>query len=122
MTMVRPCRLITRQRSHIGFTDGLTFISAIPVRDPAAREVVRRQLGLHLVAREDPDVVLPHLSRDCRENVVSPSTCTRNIVLGRASVISPSTSILSSCLAKSLSVRLHEKRARTFRPVRTRHG
>jgi len=25
MTMVRPCRLITRQRSHIGFTDGLTF-------------------------------------------------------------------------------------------------
>ena len=26
MTIVRPCRLITRQRSHIGFTDGLTFI------------------------------------------------------------------------------------------------
>jgi len=25
MTMVRPCRLITRHRSHIGFTDGLTF-------------------------------------------------------------------------------------------------
>jgi hypothetical protein len=23
--MVRPCRLITRQRSHIGFTEGLTF-------------------------------------------------------------------------------------------------
>src|SRR5438552_2657896 len=72
MTMVRPCRLITRQRSHIGLTDGLTFIvychpiSAIPVRDPAAREVVR--------------------------------------------------------LAKSPSVRLHEKHARTFRPVRTRHG
>src|SRR5215212_6933148 len=70
MTMVRPCRLITRQRSHIGFTDGLTFISAIPVRDPAAREVVRRQLHLHLVAREDPDVVLPHLPRDRGENAV----------------------------------------------------
>jgi hypothetical protein len=26
MTMVRPCRLITRQRSHIGLTDGLTFM------------------------------------------------------------------------------------------------
>jgi hypothetical protein len=26
MTIVRPCRLITRQRSHIGFTDGRTFI------------------------------------------------------------------------------------------------
>src|ERR1043166_1045426 len=28
MTMVRPCRLITRQRSHMGLTDGLTFIGA----------------------------------------------------------------------------------------------
>jgi hypothetical protein len=27
MTMVRPCRLITRQRSHMGLTDALTFIS-----------------------------------------------------------------------------------------------
>ena len=70
MTMVLPCRLITRQRSHIGFTDGLTFISAIPVRNPAAREVVRGELHLHLVSREDPDVVLPHLPRDRRENVV----------------------------------------------------
>jgi hypothetical protein len=24
--MVLPCRLITRQRSHMGFTDALTFI------------------------------------------------------------------------------------------------
>src|SRR5215208_1075440 len=70
MTMVLPCRLMTRHRSHMGLTDGLTFISAIPVRDPAAREVVRRQLDLHLVAREDPDVVLPDLPRDRRENVV----------------------------------------------------
>src|SRR3954468_24280 len=26
MTMVRPCRLITRQRSHLGLTEGLTFM------------------------------------------------------------------------------------------------
>jgi hypothetical protein len=26
MTMVRPCRLITRQRSHMGLTEALTFI------------------------------------------------------------------------------------------------
>jgi hypothetical protein len=26
ITIVRPWRLITRQRSHMGFTDGLTFI------------------------------------------------------------------------------------------------
>jgi hypothetical protein len=25
MTMTRPCLRITRQRSHIGFTDGRTF-------------------------------------------------------------------------------------------------
>jgi len=25
MTRVLPCRLMTRHRSHIGFTDGLTF-------------------------------------------------------------------------------------------------
>src|SRR6266540_1127040 len=74
MTMVRPCRLITRQRSHIGLTDGLTFISrssAVAVRNAAAREVVRRQLDLHLVAGKDPDVVLPHLPRDRREHRMS---------------------------------------------------
>jgi len=26
MTMVLPCRLITRQRSHMGLTEALTFI------------------------------------------------------------------------------------------------
>ena len=30
MTIVVPCRLITRQRSHIGFTDALTFIGTKP--------------------------------------------------------------------------------------------
>src|SRR5262245_32556189 len=70
MTMVLPCRLITRHRSHIGLTDGLTFISAIPVRDSAAREVVGRKLHLHLVPGQDPDVVLAHLPGDRRENVV----------------------------------------------------
>src|SRR6059058_4913311 len=29
MTMVRPCRLITRHRSHMGFTEGLTFMRAV---------------------------------------------------------------------------------------------
>jgi hypothetical protein len=26
MTMVVPCRLMTRHRSHMGFTDALTFM------------------------------------------------------------------------------------------------
>jgi hypothetical protein len=30
MTMVVPCRLTTRHRSHIGFTDALTFIGTKP--------------------------------------------------------------------------------------------
>ena len=71
MTMVVPCRLITRQRSHMGLTEGRTFISAVPVGDPTAVEVVRAQLDLDLVAREDPDVVLPHLPGDGREHRVT---------------------------------------------------
>jgi len=29
MTIVVPCRLITRQRSHMGLTDALTFIGVL---------------------------------------------------------------------------------------------
>src|SRR6266508_2326461 len=47
-------------------------LSSVSVCDPAAREVVRRQFDLDLVAGEDPDVVLPHLPRDRRENAVTP--------------------------------------------------
>src|ERR1700747_2128081 len=69
MTMVVPCRLMTRQRSHMGLTDGRTFISLpVPVGDPTAVEVVRAELDLDLVAGEDPDVVLPHLPGDGREH------------------------------------------------------
>src|SRR5881394_2929773 len=51
MTMVLPCRLITRQRSHMGFTEARTFISStLSVGDSTAGEVVGRQLHLHLVA------------------------------------------------------------------------
>src|SRR3954465_7194281 len=74
MIMTLPCRLMTRQRSHIGLTDGLTFIrvpSAVAIRDAAAREVVRGELDLDLVPGKDPDVALPHLSRDAREHRMS---------------------------------------------------
>src|SRR5436190_19928722 len=69
MTMVVPCRLITRQRSHMGLTDVLTFmISAVPIAVPTAVQVVRAQLDLDLVARQDADVVLAHLPGDGRED------------------------------------------------------
>src|SRR6266480_6412501 len=74
MTMVVPFPLITRQRSHMGLTDGRTFIlgsSPMPVGDSAAAEVVGTELDLDLVAREDPDVVLPHLPGDGREHGVA---------------------------------------------------
>src|SRR5262245_52785708 len=73
MTSVRPRRLITRQRSHIGLTEGRTFISLQLLqseRDPPARQVVRRELDLHPVAGKDADVVLAHLPRDLREHIV----------------------------------------------------
>src|SRR2546421_9213929 len=72
MTMVLPCRLITRQRSHMGLTDALTFMSSmsstVSVGDPASGQVVRGKLHLDLVARKDPDVVLSHLPGDRREH------------------------------------------------------
>jgi hypothetical protein len=38
MTMVVPCRLITRHRSHMGFTEGRTFIGdLLAQKDSAAR-------------------------------------------------------------------------------------
>src|SRR5579885_1881466 len=56
MTMVRPCRLITRQRSHIGLTDGLTFIATKRTR---TREASRREASWYqdLAPREDPRAV-----------------------------------------------------------------
>src|SRR6186997_2055165 len=75
MTMVRPCRLITRQRSHMGLTDGRTFMngdsSAVAERDAATREVVGRELDLDSVAGRDADVVLPHLPGDRGEHGVA---------------------------------------------------
>ena len=43
----------------------------MPVGDSTAIEVVGAQLDFDLVAREDPDVVLPHLPGDGREHGVA---------------------------------------------------
>src|SRR5712691_11694115 len=48
--------------------DGL---SSVAVGDAAAVQVVRGELDLDFVAREDADVVLAHLAGDRRENAVA---------------------------------------------------
>src|SRR5947209_17952122 len=60
MTWTTPWRRMILHRSHIFFTDGLTFIAlllAVPVHDPSPGEVVRAELDKHPIAREDADVV-----------------------------------------------------------------
>ena len=85
--MTRPWRRITLHLSQIGLTLSLPFIdlsvgrarglaldvvdSLVAVDDAAAGQVVRTQLHHDTVLGEDPDVVLAHLARDVRENLVA---------------------------------------------------
>src|SRR2546421_11305476 len=71
MTITRPWRRITLHLSHIFLTLGLTFISLVPVGDPTSAEVVRRELHLDAVPRQDADVVHPHLPRDVGQHFVA---------------------------------------------------
>src|SRR4029450_9994759 len=50
MTMVLPCRLITRQRSHMGFTDALTFICSLPRSTARRHEKTRLPPRMRMVA------------------------------------------------------------------------
>src|SRR5579884_2616320 len=73
--MTTPWRRMILHFSQICLTLGLTFTdrshSLVSVRDPAAGQVVRGELHLHAVAREDPDVVHAHLPGDVREHLVA---------------------------------------------------
>src|SRR4051794_13217463 len=89
MTMTRPWRRMTLHLSQIGLTLGVTFTVLllvhaglhapgngafigllVPVDDPTAGQVVRRELHHHPVLGKDPDVVLPHLAADMRQHLV----------------------------------------------------
>src|SRR5687767_12264489 len=79
MTRTDPCRRITLHFSHIFLTDGRTFTSAcvlfcfpllVPVGDATTAEVVGSELDLHTIARENSDVVHPHLPGDVCEHLV----------------------------------------------------
>src|SRR5258705_11555882 len=76
MTRMTPFRRTTLQCSQIFFTELRTFMFVSPrllvaVHDPAAAQVVRRQLDRDLVARQDLDEVHPHLARDVGKHLVS---------------------------------------------------
>src|SRR5947209_20401965 len=43
----------------------------VPVGDPTSAEVVRSELHLHAIAREDADVVHAHLPRDVGQHLVA---------------------------------------------------
>src|SRR5215831_16941005 len=67
MTRTTPWRRTILQLRQIFLTDASTFMF-VPLsllraeRDPRPRQVVRRELDRHLVARKDLDVVHAHLS------------------------------------------------------------
>lgn len=101
MTITRPWRLMTLQLSHIVLTlartfmfsvlsklfldagvEGLRFLGVrtaggswlqllVAVRDPTSFEVVRSQLDLDAIARQDSDVVHAHFSRNVCQNFVT---------------------------------------------------
>src|SRR5919204_3646583 len=66
ITRTTPLRRTILHLRQIRFTDAITFIrsSLRSKGDAALRQVVRRHLHRHLVARQDADVVHPHLAGD----------------------------------------------------------
>jgi hypothetical protein len=82
MTITVPWRRMTLQLSQRALTEALTFNgssivccgccrSLESVRDPAAREVVWRQLDPDTVTRQDPDEVHPKLAADVGKDAVA---------------------------------------------------
>lgn len=78
--MTLPLRLIILHLSHMGFTDGLTFILLPPIEqcalftspcDSASSQIVGRHLNGHLVAGQNLDKVHPELAGNMRQNGVS---------------------------------------------------
>src|SRR5688500_10126853 len=76
MTMTTPWRRITLHFSQIVFTEGRTFISVfvsllVTPDDPTPGEVVRSDLHLHAIARENADAVHAQLSGAVGQHLVA---------------------------------------------------
>src|SRR3990172_9652415 len=73
MTITTPWRRTILQRSQRALTDAETFTRFLlleSIRDPAAREVVGRQLDAHPIAGQNADEVHPQLAADVRQDAV----------------------------------------------------
>ena len=93
MIITRPLRLITLHFSHIGFTDGRTFMGIPPLRDidcssgmpgfarkasalaapgdSTAGQIIGRELYGHFVAGIDANKIHAHFSADVRHDTVA---------------------------------------------------
>jgi hypothetical protein len=77
--MTRPLRLMILHFSHMGFTDGLTFMVLPPyfaalLRAPgnsSAGQVIGRHLDRYLIAGKDADEIHAQLSGDMGKNLMS---------------------------------------------------
>src|SRR3954452_16294685 len=59
------------RRSSAAPIASISASSPMPVDDPRAVEVVRRDLDAHPIPRQDPDAEAPHLARDVSEDDVA---------------------------------------------------
>src|SRR3954451_24841397 len=69
-----PSQRTTREpgrRSSAAPIASISASSPMPVDDPRAVEVVRRDLDAHPIPRQDPDAETPHLARDVPEHDVA---------------------------------------------------
>jgi hypothetical protein len=79
ITITLPCRFITLHFSHIGLTDGLTFIAFSSFKLSAlaspcyasAFQVVGRNLDRYLISGKDPDVVHTQFARYVRQHFMA---------------------------------------------------
>src|ERR1700682_4872280 len=70
MTRTTPSRRITLHLSQIFLTDARTFISTFQLPcNPASRGIVRRQLHLDPVARNQPDEIAFHRAHYVRQHL-----------------------------------------------------
>src|SRR5215510_9695803 len=75
ITRTTPWRRITLHFSQRRFTEALTFMavshSLVSVGDSSSRQIIRRQLNLHLISRQNTNEIHPDFAGDMSQDLVS---------------------------------------------------